>query len=105
MNIKKLDKRSKLFNFGYTYKIEDDSWYFVGNHIDDLLRQIVGEDKVNFVDMSQSLNEMHNSRHRGYSVYRYIYDCDVLYHYNSSKRCKAYYIRNESTLAMLKMAL
>jgi|TARA_R110000851_G_scaffold327338_1_gene496723 2-hydroxy-3-keto-5-methylthiopentenyl-1-phosphate phosphatase len=105
MNIKKLDKRSKLFNFGYTYKIEEHSMYLVGNLIDDLLRQIVGKDKFKFVDMSQTLNEMHNNRHKGYSIYRYVYECDALYHYNSSKRCKAYYIRNESTLAMLKMAL
>tara|TARA_R110002124_G_C8560554_1_gene480371 strand:+ start:170 stop:487 length:318 start_codon:yes stop_codon:yes gene_type:complete len=105
MNIKKLDKRSKLFNFGYTYKIEVDYMKLNGNHFDTTLRQIVGNDKFSFVDMSQTLNEMHNSRHRGYSAYRYIYECDVLQHYNISKKCKVYFIRNESTLAMLKMAI
>jgi hypothetical protein len=105
MNIKKLDKRSKLFNFGFTYKIEDHSMFFSGNQIDDLLRQIVGKDKFSFVDMSQSLNKMYNNSNRGYAIYRHMYDCDALQHYNSSKRCKVYYIRNESTLAMLKMAI
>jgi len=99
MNIKKLDKRSKLFNFGFTYKLVGDSGYAISKHIDGLLQQIAGHDKFRFVNMSETLNEMYKWRHRS------LYDYDVLYHYDRTYTSKVYYMRNESTLAMLKMAM
>ena len=48
MEIKKLDRRSKLFHFGFTYKIEND----IFDHNDMIsrsLRELVGNDNKKYV--------------------------------------------------------
>jgi hypothetical protein len=102
MEIKKLDRRSKLFHFGFTYKIEND----IFDHNDMIsrsLRDLVGNDnkKYVFFDSSESLKRMQTSR---FTIDR-LYDGDVAYHYDCHIKCEVYYIKHESTLALLKLIL
>ena len=102
MNIKKLDKRSKLFNFGFTYRIEDD--IFNRNEmISKSLKKLVGKDenKYVFVNSNDSLKYMQSCR---FTTKR-LCNGEVAHHYDARKKCEVHYIKHESTLALLKLIL
>lgn len=102
MQIKRLDRRSKLFHFGFNYKIEND--IFNSNEIiPTSLKKLVGNDnkKYIFFDSSESLKSMRNST---FTMKR-LYNGDVAYHYDCNIKCEVYYIKHESTLALLKLSL
>tara|TARA_B110000503_G_scaffold135741_1_gene216867 strand:- start:3843 stop:4151 length:309 start_codon:yes stop_codon:yes gene_type:complete len=102
MNIKKLDSRSKLFYFGFTYRIED-SIYNRNKLLPATLKQLAGkdDDKYVFFNCTDSLTRMQSCRFTS----KRLYNGEVAHHYDARKKCEVHYIKHESTLALLKLIL
>jgi len=101
MNIKKLDGRSKLFHFGFNYKIENDIFDHNAKIPTSLRKLAGGEKEYIFVNSTDSLKFMKSCKF----TCKRIYDCNVAHHYNARIKCNVFYIKHESTLALLKLSL